>query len=167
MLLATLCSSSCVLKHKSTLECLKHLRVLECRTHRVHPELCLLLPSRRLARFLGYAAKNSSSTIPSKVPWNIAIVIFGPKQPLISFFTTHFVQGVQPKESIFCCKTIRVFFPDFSSRCLSSQPFPQMAPMEVCQPVNTLLISNTLYLCKYQMLFVQIRTLLCKINEKY
>ena len=30
MLSATLCSSSCVLKHKSTLECLKHLRVLEC-----------------------------------------------------------------------------------------------------------------------------------------
>ena len=39
-----------------------------CRTHRVHPELCLLLPSRRLARFLGYAAKNSFSSIPSKVP---------------------------------------------------------------------------------------------------
>ena len=40
---------------------------------------------------------------------------------------------------------------DFSSRCLPSQPFPQMAPMEVCQPANTLLVSNPLYLGESQI----------------
>ena len=57
---------------------------------------------------------------------------------------------------------------DFSSRCLPSQPFPQMAPMEVCQPANTLLVSNPLYLEESQIellniFFYQIKIYLLKL----